>query len=424
MSSPKVAECPDHIPSNEEMVAQTGYHQSGLLSSILNLIKNIVATSMLTMPYGTSLSGLFPSIIMCILIGTLSAFTFGILGLLCGESRVVSYRQLCEKFLGKRIGNFIDLMLAAYTLPCCIGYVCFVCDCMQVMLVELTEAPNAFYTSRAFIGIVLSVLILLPLCSTDKIHSLTWTSILGLGAIIYCYIFVAIDLGQQPDSANLWQLVESNLWWHPSGSPLGLFPIANIYAAAFLVQYNSPKFFFELSNPTRKRFMTMSYSAVAFVIVFCTSFAVMGFARFGFATQGNLLKGYTKAYAAWVATSISLITTYPFDFDGGRRSVISIVKQQWPMINERKIFWISTLIMIPIFTTISVVVKDLSIVIGINGAVFGITTGFTIPGLLLWKHASLKGVKSRKILAACIAAFGVSMSILGLVSLVLNYIQQ
>ena len=424
-SSPKAAECPRDLPSSstDEIAINTGYHRSGVVSSTLNLIKNIIATSMLTMPYGTSLSGVFPSIIMCMVVGSLSAFTFGLLGLLCGESKVVTYRQLCEKYLGKKIGNFIDLMLAAYTLPCCIGYVCFVCDCMRVMLVELTEAPDAFYTSRTFIGLVLSVTILLPLCSTDKIHALTWTSILGLGAIIYCYIFVAVDLGQQANSDELWRLVSLNLWWPPSGSPLSLFPIANIYAAAFLVQYNSPKFFYELANPTKKRFMTVSYSAVAFVVVFCTTFAVMGFARFGFSTQGNLLKGYSRAYAAWVATSVSLITTYPFDFDGGRRSVISIVKQQWPNTNDKKIFWIATLVMIPIFTAISVVVHDLSIVIGINGAVFGITTGFTIPGLLVWKKAGLDQDKSKKIAGACIAGFGICMSILGLVSIVINYTQ-
>ena len=401
----------DQVPA-ESVDVKSGFHQSGLISSTLNLIKNIIATSMLTMPYGTSLSGVFPSIIMCIVIGALSAYTFGSFGLLCGESNVVTYRQLCEKFLGKRVGNFIDLMLAAYTLPCCIGYVCFVCDCMRVMLVELTNSPSAFYTSRTFIGIVLSVCILLPLCSTDKIHSLTWTSVIGLGAIVYCYIFVAIDLAQSDDS---WNVVSDNLWWPPNGSPISLFPIANIYAAAFLVQYNSPKFFFELSNPSTKRFMTVSYSAVCFVIVFCTSFAVMGFARFGFATQGNLLKGYSGAYAAWVATSVSLITTYPFDFDGGRRSVISIVKQQWPNVKDNQIFWISTLVMIPIFTTISVLVADLSIIIGINGAVFGITTGFTIPGLVLWRHGR------RRILGICIAGFGICMSILGIVSIVINY---
>ena len=425
MSSPKLAETTTDLPSSstDEIAVQTGYHSSGLISSTLNLIKNIIATSMLTMPYGTSLSGVFPSVVMCVIVGTLSAFTFGLLGLLCGESKVVTYRQLCEKYLGKKIGNFVDLMLASYTLPCCIGYVCFVCDCMRVMLVELTDAPNAFYTSRTFIGIILSVTILLPLCSTDKIHSLTWTSIIGLGAIIYCYIFVAVDLGQQSNSDDLWHLVSSNLWWPPSGSPISLFPIANIYAAAFLVQYNSPKFFYELSNPTKKRFMTVSFSAVAFVVVFCTTFAVMGFARFGFATQGNLLKGYSRAYAAWVATSVSLITTYPFDFDGGRRSVISIVKQQWPHVGDKKIFWISTLAMIPIFTTISVLVDDLSIVIGINGAVFGITTGFTIPGLLLWKKANQDNEKKRKIVGACISGFGVSMSILGLVSIIINYTQ-
>jgi len=285
------------------------------------------------------------------------------------------------------------------------------------MLIGLTGAPDAFYTSRTCIGIVLAIAVLIPLCSTDKIHALTWTSILGLGAIIYCYIFVAYDLARRDNSSELWQYVSDNIWSPPSGNLLNLFPVANIYAAAFLVQYNSPKFFLELRKPTSRRFMILSFSAVITVVIFCTSFAIMGFARFGASTQGNLLKGYSSAYAAWIATSVSLITTYPFDFDGGRRSIISLISQKWPNVNPKKLFWTTTLIMIPVFTTISVLVDNLSIVIGINGALFGITTGFTLPGLILWKsqkyHGSWVGIS--------IALFGVCMSILGLVSVIMHY---
>lgn len=402
--------------SDKPVVDDLSPGHANMISSILNLIKNILATSMLTMPFGTSLSGIIPSLVICTLMGCLSALTFALMGILCGKNSVLTYRHLCEKFLGPKIGIFVDVMLACYTLPCCIGYVCFVCDCMHAMLLELV-GENVF-VSRWCIGLVLSVFILIPLCSTDKIHKLTFTSILGIAAVIYCYIFVAMDLAKQ-DSDEVWSNLEIGLWAPPEGSWVQIFPVANIYAAAFLVQYNAPKYYYELVKPTRARIMVLSFSAVVAVILFCGSFAVMGFLRFGVDTPGNLLTGYTSAYAAWVTTSVSLITTYPFDFDGGRRSVLNLIRTQgwlaeW---SDGKLFWTVTLSMIPIFTTISVLVDNLSIVIGINGALFGITTGFTLPGWVLYK---VWREDRRKWFGLAVAVFGIAMSIVGLVSVFLN----
>ena len=403
-----------------------GMHASSLFTSILNLIKNLIGASLLAMPYGTSISGVFPSIIMCLLVGCLSAFTFGLIGILCGETKSHSYRQVCEKILGRQSGIIVDAILALYALPCCIGYGVFTCDCMRVMLVEIfPEAREEFYTSRGFIGIVLTIGVLLPLCSMRTLNSLTFTSVLGLGAILYCYIFVAMDLANHSDliTVNLAQ----HMWTPPSGSIFALFPIANIYSSCFLVHYNSSKFFYELKNPTPRRVVIMSYVSTLTVMIFCGSFAVMGFARFGEATPGNLLKGYSSAYAVWIATTIAMITTYPFDFDAGRRSLVSMVTGLRPWITEDRAFWVSTLVLIPLFSLISVLVDNLSIIVGMNGSLFGITVGFTIPGLLLFRKTQsdiAKGVSTSKsgvLFGLGIAAFGVMMSTLGFVSLFVKF---
>lgn len=397
-----------------------GFHESSLTSSILNLIKNLIGASMLAMPYGTSISGVFPSIIMCLLIGCVSAYTFGLIGILCGETKSSSYRQVCERILGKKYGIAVDAILALYALPCCIGYGIFTCDCMRVMLVELFPgAKGEFYTSRAFIGIIMTLGVLLPLCSLRTLNSLTFTSVLGLGAILYCYVFVAMDLAQHSDILSD-HLAMANMWTPPSGSLFGVFPIANIYSSCFLVHYNSSKFFYELRNPTSRRVVIMSYVSTLAVVLFCGSFAVMGFARFGQLTPGNLLKGYSSAYGVWIATTVAMITTYPFDFDAGRRSLVSMLSG---IMSSERAFWGTTCILIPLFSLIAVLVENLSAIVGLNGSVFGITVGFTLPGLLLYRKTQLDLVngtrkgKSGLVVGLGIAGFGLLMSVLGFISL-------
>lgn len=397
-----------------------GFHESSLTSSILNLIKNLIGASMLAMPYGTSISGVFPSIIMCLLIGCVSAYTFGLIGILCGETKSSSYRQVCERILGKKYGIAVDAILALYALPCCIGYGIFTCDCMRVMLVELFPAAKGeFYTSRPFIGIIMTLGVLLPLCSLRTLNSLTFTSVLGLGAILYCYVFVAMDLAQHSDILSD-HLAMANMWTPPSGSLFGVFPIANIYSSCFLVHYNSSKFFYELRNPTPRRVVIMSYVSTLAVVLFCGSFAVMGFARFGQLTPGNLLKGYSSAYGVWIATTVAMITTYPFDFDAGRRSLVSMLSG---IMSSERAFWGTTCILIPLFSLIAVLVENLSTIVGLNGSVFGITVGFTLPGLLLYRKTQLDLVngtrkgKSGLVVGLGIAGFGLLMSVLGFISL-------
>ena len=396
----------------------SGHVSLGL--SILNLLKNIIGTSMISMSFGIACSGVMPSIFICILFAVLSGYTFGLLGILCGEARVDSYRKLCEKYIGQRVGVWIDVLMALYTLPACIAYSIFVCDCMRKMLVDMIPyAADEFYTSRAFIGLVLTVGVLLPLCSLSKLDSLTYTSLLGIGAIIYCYIFVAIDLSKNADTVNATQTVMDALWWPPSGSVLGLFPMANIWAACYLVQYNSPKFYQEMKNPTKKRFFTLSFSTNAIVAVFCGSFAIMGFARFGLGTPDNLLIGYDKVYPEWIATCVSLITTYPFVFDAGRRSLMSALEghEFW---TPRRIFWTSTFVLIPTFSIIAIFVDSLSLVVGINGSLLGMTVGFSLPGYLLVKREQIKKRPRGVLIGWIIVVFGILMSILGMLSIFIH----
>ena len=193
------------------------------------------------------------------------------------------------------------------------------------------------------------------------------------------------------------------------------------------MQYNSPKFYYELKNPTQARFITLAFTSAAAVVLFCGSFAIMGLARFGAETPTNLLKLYKSAYAVWIATTLSLITTYPFDFDAGRRSLVSMLAGRKPWLTERFTFWVITLTLIPLFSGISIFVDDLSLVVGMNGSLLGSSVGLTVPGLLLFARSRRMieyGVSRSKVGVyggIAIAAFGVTMSVLGFSALFIKF---
>ena len=395
------------------------YGTSRMIPSVINLIKNILAAAMLAMPYGVAHSGLIPGVVLCFLVGGLSAYTFGILGVYCGELKVRTYRELCEKLIGSKCGTIVDAILALFTLPLCIGYGVFVFDCLTKVLSHAVSVEHVWYVSRAWVGFCVTILVIIPICSISKLQSLTFTSIIGLCSIIYCYIFVVMDFANNIDESQIAYTLSISLWGPPSGSIFGLFPIVNIYSACFLIQYNSPQFYYELKNPTNRRFNALSFTAYGLVVLFCGSFAVLGFLRWGVGnTPGNLLLSYNAAYAVLIATSVSLLTTYPFDFDAGRRSLMSVISQSKPEWNMRKVFWAITLGLIPLFSVVSVLIDNLSFIVGINGSLFGMTVGVTIPGLLIY----LKNRQSKfRFLGLGIGFLGITLSCLGFATLFVNF---
>ncbi len=345
------------------------------------------------MSYAVSLGGVVPSIVVALMSGMLATYTFGLLGRLCGETNLSSYRQLAEHFINAKAGPYIDLLLALYTFPQCLSYHISVLGCLEAILDELGVLANteSFYTHRWFLSILLSLFVFLPLCSTDKLHLFSFASILGVIALGYCFVYVAVNLGTSERSDLPLSDFESSLWAPPSGNPLGLLPVANIFAACYLVQYNAPSFFVNLKN--KKKFQLVSNWATGIVFLFCVTFAILGFLRFGFETPDNLLLGYATAYGPWIATCVSLAATYPFVFDAGRRSVISALKNTKIGQSPKTIFWTCNLTLIPLFTLVAVFLRHLGIVIGLNGALFGNLVGFVVPGLLLigrngWKDSA------------------------------------
>ena len=380
--------------------------------SVMNLIKNIVGTSILAASYGVARSGVVPSIIICLIFAVLSGLSFGLIGSLSGESDIKStpsYRGVCEKYIHRKSGVWIDLLMAIYTFPACIAYSVFLTDCIRIML----PSEDLFVTSRTFICLMLTFTILLPLCCISSFRKLSFTSLIGIGSILYCYIFVSTDLAKNSDP----QIVQSALWWPPSGSLLGFFPMANIYASCYVVHYNSAKFYKDMQNPTPRRFYAVSLLSNAFVFIFCGSFAVLGFARFGPDTPANLLVGYSGAYAVWIATCVSVITTFPFVFDAGRNSFISAL-EGFKLATPNTLFWATTLFWVPVLTLSAIFITSLSHVVGVSGSICGMTVGFTLPGLIFANRARMKQ-QSRLyvILGYTLMVLGMILTVVGLISM-------
>ena len=107
-------------------------------------------------------------------------------------------------------------------------------------------------------------------------------------------------------------------------------------------------------------------------------------------------------------------------FDAGRRSAISAIEQWKPSISSNLVYWLCTLILIPIFSLIAVFVDSLGLVVGLTGSLLGITVGFSLPGLLLARRARLIGNKRQEILGYCLMSFGILMTVLGVTSIFLH----
>jgi amino acid permease len=378
---------------------------SGSVFTIANIAKNMVGSSILSMSYVVSLGGIVPSVLVALGSGMVSSYTFSSLGRLCGEAKVGTYREIVEFHLGKKFGPWTDLLLAVNTLPVCLSYHISILGCLSAML-----GTEAWYAQKWFLSTMLSLGVFLPLCSTEKINMFSYVSLGGIIAIVICFGYTSVVLGQTASDGDLPD-ISTAVWGPPSGNPLALLPVANIFASCFLVHYNAPSFYGQMK--TKSKFAISTTLATTGVFLFCVTYAILGFAQFGFDTPDNILLGYNKAYIPWVAMCISLAATYPFVFDAARRSVISATAHlNYP---RKIVFWTTNLACIPVFTVLAMFVQSLELVNGLNGALLGNLVGFVVPGILLVAKGGegMVWYKNNRVIGYALVVMGGLLVVLG-----------
>jgi len=336
--------------------------QSTLIVSIVNLTKNMLGAGMLSVPLGMALCGdLCLSVTLLLLAGAASGASFLMIGRCCRVTGEKTFRGICGSLLGPRSIWVIESLIFANATFACIALVVLIGDFSNRSVSSLLSLEVPRSACIIFVGSFL----LIPLSLLSSLESLKFSSLLGLFATLYTFLFVCADAFNSPPRG-------AGVDWHISALKSWA-----LFCTSFQCHYNAPRFFSELQNPTPGRFLLLTFLSFGGVTLVYLAFGLAGFRVFGTAVRGNVLESYEHAtlgsMLAWLSMAVSLTFTYPLVFASLKESIGGLCgRSRWV-----------TILLVSLTMLVASCDYDVSLFNAVKGATSASLLAFIIPPLLL-----------------------------------------
>ena len=279
-----------------------------------------IGAGIFSLPVGLRHASPIPGLIVLGTIGVLSASSYWMIGYCCISCSVKSFRDLWNMVLGPKSAWIIDVTIFLNGWITLICYIILIGDFTTKSFEGLLGADHILARNRALNETVITVFVLLPLSLAKDLQRLAYTSILGLGVLVYV-LFLVIHDSILNSPAEISQDVPLCEW------SFGIFEAIALYCHAFVAHYNAPKVFSELANPTLWRWTLLVGIAYSVAFVVYAEFAWAGFRRFEWSVEGNVLKNYgpqLNILIAWLGMGFSIAFTYPLVFNSAREAAINL----------------------------------------------------------------------------------------------------
>jgi sodium-coupled neutral amino acid transporter 11 len=360
--------------------------------SVFNLVNNVAGAGLLTLSAGMAAgTGWIPAILICSFLGAISSHTFCLVGKACEMTDEVDFKGLWARTLGENTTYLVDSIIAIMCLAAAVIYSGILGDVFTPLL-ESVGLPDNF-NGRTSNIIIITLVALLPMSLIKNLSALAFTSILGFCAIAYTVIFITIRSLDGTYALDAGKFVTDGLIAAPSfakaslwGFGLSSLVLASNLSLAYVAHYNAPAYYRELKETSAKKFAgVVHFSFFALTAMYVITM-LAGYGTFGDATQGNILLSYHPSdflsTMGRVATGFSILFGFPLVAAGAREGIVGVMKGLGRPSPNHAGLVVSILTLV---TLISTTIRDVSLVVGLTGAVMGSFIVYVVPVLIYIK---------------------------------------
>jgi len=401
--------------------AGTGGGTATIPTEVFNLVKSIAGAGVLSLPagiaaFGNNPSALIPAIALIVVMGSLSAYTFALIGRLCAETKTESYADAWDATVGAK---WAPLIAFSCFIDCFAGNLSYSMILADTFTSLLSGVGIAVTRTQSLLGI--TSVVLLPLCLLKNLSSLAPFSLVGIIGMLYTALAMVMRYvgGNYQVGGEFFGAVAApafgNLGAASVLSPSSLILMCML-SNAYISHFIAPKMYNDLKNNTLPRFYQMTAWSFGATMLLYSLIAGAGFLTFGAASNGYILNNYATGdflmSLSRVAIAVSITASYPLLFDGTRDGLLDLFKvknRTNGLLNK------VTLAILATVTVMAAKMTDLGLVASLGGATFGTALVFIYPCLMFLKHQAKKGEKGNfeTILTKVIALLGVVMGAIG-----------
>ncbi|KAL7561593.1 hypothetical protein ACA910_004184 [Epithemia clementina (nom. ined.)] len=477
------------VPLTNPVVVSSPSTPSSVVATTFNVMKAMLGSGILALSSGVAAVSDYKTTVwsanaLFFVLGLLSAYTFCLYGRLCHATNAKSLGDIWKRVYDTE--DSTPISLASFTF--CYGggliFLLIIGDTLSSLAKALLSsstnplASAGWLVSRQTAILTAMTSCLVPLCSLKSMAALSPISIIGVLASIISSAFVvwrcplvfpgspycAATAGNFLSSLAAHQLPQFGSYYKVfSTAPMVLMGMAGM---ALMAHFSAPDFYQALSgglkevkneddqteatvksNVPLKNYMKAT--ALSFVTVGLVNAITMtcGFLTFGGNSGGMILNNYAindiGAAISRLLVAVSMIGSFPLLFMALRASVDdllvgrrkddakSVIDYQAPLeLSARN--WKLKFGLLSSLTFLSMIVKDVGLVVGLNGAITGSVIIYSFPALMFLRlvrrgssgteslPSGIVVLKGERTLCRGLVGFGLVSAILGGATTILN----
>ncbi|EFA05275.1 Putative sodium-coupled neutral amino acid transporter 11-like Protein [Tribolium castaneum] len=397
-----------------------GSNKSSLPWASFNFINSIIGSGVIGIPYALHEAGFFFGLVLLVLVAYITDYSL-ILMVRSGHiSGKFSYQGIMEAAFGKPGYVLLGVLQFFYPFIAMVSYNVVVGDTVTKVIIRLTGiTPDSLFAKRHVIVLIATLLVTVPLCLYRKIAKLakiSFVSLVCIGFILFA-IFVRIGTMSEivPPHPHAWSFFNKDI-----------IPAIGIMAFAFMCHHNTFLIYGSIENANEKRWEIVTHISLLTSLIVALLFGIAGYTTFTAYSQGDLLENYCWTddlmNFSRLLFSIQILLTYPIECFVTREVITSSFLRNDPNvpISERTHYLI-TLAIVGTTYFISISTDCLGVVLELNGVLAAVPLAYILPALSYLQLEEGHVLSSRKVPALAIVLFGLTVAVLGVVFLILDF---
>eukprot|EP00484_Ammonia_sp_Unknown_P027260 CAMPEP_0197024838 /NCGR_PEP_ID=MMETSP1384-20130603/5316_1 /TAXON_ID=29189 /ORGANISM="Ammonia sp." /LENGTH=468 /DNA_ID=CAMNT_0042453293 /DNA_START=85 /DNA_END=1491 /DNA_ORIENTATION=+ len=412
------------------------HHGKSPIRSVLwNMLNQIIGTGIVGIPFIYKSTGIIGSIIIMLLFGAISVYTFNLL-IHCGKKLdVYNYEELLEKSFGFKGYLISSFCIAILNIGGMLTNLIIIGDA-TIKVTSIWGYHSTF--DRQMILLVCSICIVLPLCLFRDLASLEKAGFVKIIAILVIIVVIFLEFFNSLTSEHAIDFAQDITF----STTFSSIPSAiGVLAFSFVCHDSSFLLFNTLSNPTTARFFKLSFSGTFIAIFFTLCLSIPAYLTFGNSVDANILNNYNIFNPLIVSIRIifvfTMTLTFPGSFflvrhilygwyiklvahyghssDSGNHSFTLFTVQTAPLSHH-------VMFTVGIFSAVvatSLFIDDVGVVMSVIGSVSSVNLAFVFPSLVYMKlllksdKMCVYRIMMRMIVPFCITVAGVMIAVYG-----------
>lgn len=367
---------------------------SGIPGAVFNLATSIIGAGIMALPATMKVLGLVPGFFAIVVMGFLSEISIELLVRFSVLSKSASYGEVVESALGFPMRILSEICVIVNNAGVLVVYLIIIGDVMSGSPdhdgVFDQLLGHGLWDLRKLVILLVLVLFLAPLCTLEKIDSLSFTS---AASVVLAIVFVVVSC-----VIVFLKLVEGKITKPRMGPDFGskaaildLLVVIPIMTNAYVCHFNVQPIYNELKGRSQKKMNRVGRITTLLCVLVYFATAVSGYLLFGDDTEADVLTNFDKDlgiefssilnYVVRIGYVLHLVLVFPVIHFSLRQTVSALLFKE-PLPKGRVKALTLTTALLGLIYLGSTMIPNIWVAFKFTGATTGLSLGFIFPCLI------------------------------------------